>query len=143
MFSEDALIITGKVVMTKKSDTQMTVSNVEYINQNKQQYIRNLKRAFLVNKWIDVKFSMIGENGAGGCAGITRSKVDPTKYGVRLRQSWKSSNYSDEGYLFLLWEFPENGKEPIIHVRTWQPEWSGDKHLQPNDDISTLGGFDL
>ena len=143
MFSEDALIITGKVVTSRKSDTQMMTSKVEYTKQNKQQYIKNLKRAFLVNKWIDIKFNMIGENGAGGCAGITRSKVDPTKYGVRLHQSWKSSNYSDEGYLFLLWEFPENGGEPIIHVRTWQPEWAGDKHLQPDDDISTLGGFDL
>lgn len=143
MFSDDALIITGKVVMSRKSDTQMSTAKVEYTKQNKQQYIKNLKRAFLVNKWIDIKFNMIGENGAGGCAGITRSKVDPTKYGVRLHQSWKSSNYSDEGYLFLLWEFPENGGEPIIHVRTWQPEWAGGKHLQPDDDISTLGGFDL
>lgn len=143
MFSDDALIITGKVVMSRKSDTQMSTAKVEYTKQNKQQYIKNLKRAFLVNKWIDIKFNMIGENGAGGCAGITRSKVDPTKYGVRLHQSWKSSNYSDEGYLFLLWEFPENGGEPVIHVRTWQPEWAGGKHLQPDDDISTLGGFDL
>ena len=144
MFSDDALIITGKVVMTKKNDFGVSKAKVEYTKLNKQQYIRNLKRAFLVNKWIDVKFSQIGENGeGGGCAGITRSKVDPTKYGVRLHQSWKSSGYSDEGYLFLLWEFPENGKDPIIHVRTWQPEWAGGERLQPDDDISTLGGFDL
>lgn len=144
MFSDDALIITGKVVMSKRNDIGRSHAKVEYTKQNKQQYIRNLKRAFLVNKWIDIKFSQIGDNGeSGGCAGITRSKVDPTKYGVRLHQSWKSSNYSDEGYLFLLWEFPENGGEPIIHVRTWQPEWAGGERLQPDDDISTLGGFDL
>lgn len=145
MFSDDALIITGKVVMTKKlSDSQAANFKVEYTKQNKQQYINNLKMAFLRNKWIDVKFSQIGENGEeGGCQGITRSNIDPTKYGVRLHQSWKSSNYNDEGYLFLLWEFPENGGSPIIHVRTWQPEWAGGKRQQPNDDISTLGGFDL
>ena len=145
MFSDDALIITGKVVMTKKlTDSQNAAFKVEYTKQNKQQYINNLKMAFLRNKWIDVKFSQIGENGEqGGCQGITRSTVDPTKYGVRLHQSWKSSNYSDEGYLFLLWDFPENGGDPIIHVRTWQPEWAGGKRQQPDDDISTLGGFDL
>lgn len=145
MFSDDALIITGKVVMKKKmSDSQAANFKVEYTKQNKQQYINNLKMAFLRNKWIDVKFSQIGEHGEeGGCQGITRSNVDPTKYGVRLHQSWKSSNYSDEGYLFLLWDFPENGGDPIIHVRTWQPEWAGGKRQQPNDDISTLGGFDL
>lgn len=144
MFSDDALIITGRVVMAKPQGDQGAQFKVEYNKQNKQQYISNLRRAFLRNKWIDVKFSQIGENGEDvGCAGITQSTKDKTKYGVRLRQSWKSSNYSDEGYLFLLWEFPEDGGDPIIHVRTWQPEMVGGTHQKPDDNISTLGGFDL
>lgn len=145
MFSDDALIITGKVVMQKPlNDVMPAKAKVEYTKQNKQQYIRNLKLAFARNKWIDVKFSQIGENSEkGGCAGITRSRVDPTKYGVRLRQEWKSSNYSDEGYLFLLWEFPEDGRDPIIHVRTWQPQWVNGEMQQPDESIFTLGGFDL
>ena len=144
MFSDDALIITGRVVMAKPQGDQGAQFKVEYNKQNKQQYISNLRRAFLRNKWIDVKFSQIGENGEdGGCAGITQSTKDKTKYGVRLRQSWKSSNYSDEGYLFLLWEFPEDDGDPIIHVRTWQPEMVGGTHQKPDDNISTLGGFDL
>lgn len=150
MFSDDALIITGNVVMRRKpGDTNAASYDVVYNRQNKQQYINNLKKCFARNNWIDVKFDRIGSNGEeGGCAGITRSNIDRTKYGVRLRQSWKSSNYEDEGYLFLLFEFPEHG-DPIIHVRTWQPEWSGKTqsgkgtHLQPDDDISTLGGFGL
>ena len=144
MFSDDALIITGNVVQKREmGDSQKATFKVEYTKQNKQQYIANLRRAFLRNKWIDVKFSEIGSNEAGGCAGITRSKIDPTKYGVRMKQSWKSSNYSDEGYLFLLWEFPEDGGSPIIHVRTWQPEMVNGQEQQPDDNISTLGGFDL
>lgn len=145
MFSDDALIITGRVVMKKTGgDSQSAQFNVEYNKQNKQQYINNLRRAFLRNKWIDVKFTKIGDDDIdGGCAGITRSRVDKTKYGVRLHQSWKSSNYNDEGYLFLLWEFPENGGDPIIHVRTWQPEYAGGVRQKPDDNISTLGGFDL
>lgn len=144
IFSDDALIITGNVVTVRKNDDFGGMSQkVQYTKQTKEQYIRNLKRAFRRNKWIDVKFSEIGENGEnGGCAGITRSVIDPTKYGVRLRQEWNSSTYSDKGYLFLLWEFPENGN-PIIHVRTWQPEWVGGILQQPDDDISTLGAFDL
>lgn len=67
----------------------------------------------------------------------------PTKFGVRLRQEWKSSTYSDEGYLFLLWEFPEDGRDPIIHVRTWQPEYVNGQRQKPDEDISTLAGFDL
>lgn len=147
MFSEDALIITGKVVSaTSRQGDMKSLPQKKgiYTKQTKQQYIVNLKKAFRRNKWIDVKFSQIGENGEdGGCAGITQSKKDPTKFGVRLRQEWKSSTYSDEGYLFLLWEFPEDGRDPIIHVRTWQPEYVNGQRQKPDEDISTLAGFDL
>lgn len=144
MFSDDALIITGNVVLKKTgSDASAYSTRVEYTRQNKQQYISNLKRAFARNKWIDVKFSEIGSEDQGGCAGITRSNINGTMYGVRMRQEWRSSNYSDEGYLFLLWEFPEDGRNPIIHVRTWQPEVVAGVHQAPDDNISTLSGFDL
>lgn len=143
VFSDDALIITGKVGMVKAPDSPYSTMKVTYKKQTKQEYLTNLKRAFMRNKWIDVKFSEIGEHGEeGGCAGITRSKVNPNMYGVRLFQEWKSSNYSDTGYLFLLWDFADEDK-PVIHVRTWQPDWVGGVRQQPDDDISTLGAFDL
>lgn len=148
MFSDDALIITGTVITTKTlNDSERKQFKVVYNKKNKEQYIRDLRVCFARNKWIDVKFSEIASKGEQGeCAGITRSKIDPNRYGVRLHQSYKSSTYEDEGYLFLLFEF-KPGQDPIIHVRTWQPEWVGktktDKgtHQQPDDDISTLGGF--
>lgn len=144
MFSDDALIITGRVVMARPNDMGAATAKVQYTKQNKQQYITNLRRAFHRNKWIDVKFSKIGDDSnEGGCAGITRSKKNPNMYGIRLRQEWRSSSYSDEGYLFLLWEFPEDGGDPIIHVRTWQPEIVNGVRQKPDDDISTLAGFDL
>jgi len=136
MFSDDALIITGHVVRSKPlSDSQRSTFKVEYNKQSKEQYIQNLKKAFVRNKWIDVKFDNINPP--------TRSKIDKTKYGIKLHQSWKSSNYSDEGTLFLLWEIPENGGDPIIHVRTWSPEFVDGKHYEPSEDLTTLGGFDL
>lgn len=143
IFSDDALIITGSVTMVSNAESPYSKMKVNYKKQNKQQYLANLERAFRRNKWIDVKFSEIGDNGEQeGCPGITRSKVNPNMYGVRLRQEWNSSNYSDTGYLFLLWDFTDESK-PVIHVRTWQPEWAGETKLEPDDDISTLGGFGL
>ena len=149
MFSDDALIITGRVVKVKPlGDNNTMRTKVEYNKQTKQQYVNNLRKAFERNKWIDVKFSRIGDDYdyGNGCKGITRSNVDPTRYGIRLHQSWKSSNYSDEGYLFLLWEFPEDGSSPVIHVRTWQPEWADKAKTQRTEmdkNVSTLGGFGL
>lgn len=143
IFSDDALIITGTVMHARKADSQYSSPKVTYKKQTKHEYLANLQKAFLRNKWIDVKFSEIGEHGEqGGASGITRSKVNPNMYGVRLYQEWKSSNYSDTGYIFLLWDFTDENN-PIIHVRTWQPEWVGSVRQQPDDSISTLGAFDL
>lgn len=142
IFSDDALIITGSVTKTAPNEMGYGGEKIMYKKQTKQQYLTNLKRAFLRNKWIDVKFSQIGENGeTGGPSGITRSTENPNMYGVRLRQEWRSSNYNDEGYIFLLWDFT-NENAPVIHVRTWQPEWVGGQKL-PEDDIFSLSDFDL
>lgn len=143
IFSDDALIITGTVVKTKASDGNIGGrQKVIYNRQSKAQYLVNLRRAFARNKWIDVKFSQIGENGeTGGPKAITQSRENPNMYGVRLRQEWHSSTYSDEGYVFLLWDFT-NENAPVIHVRTWQPQWVGGKEF-PEDEIFSLTDFDL
>lgn len=140
MFSDDALIITGNVVMTKPSEMAPATAKVSYTKHTKAQYIRNLKMAFMRNKWIDVKFDF---NDSGSpCGAITQSRKNTKMYGVRVRQDWKSSNYSDTGYLFLLWEIPDDD-DPVIHVRTWQPSKVNNVEVKPDDSISTLGGFDL
>ncbi len=141
VFSDDALIITGNVVSTKAPEGGLA-QKVVYKQQTKKQYLANLRRAFVRNKYIDVKFSEIGENGEeGGCGTVTRSANNKNMYGVRLRQEWKSSNYSDTGYLFLLWDFTDENN-PVIHVRTWQPEYVGGKKMA-EEEIFSLSDFDL
>ncbi len=139
VFSDDALIITGKVVTARKGDNPIA-SHVTYKQYDKQQYLNNLRRVFARNSWIEVKFSQIGEHGEGdGERAVTRSTENPNIYGVRLRQEWKSSSYSDEGYVFLLWDFTDE-EHPVIHVRTWQPEYIGASKL-PEDEIFTIDDF--
>lgn len=121
IFSDDALIITGQVIRTKPNDLGQSNSKVVYNKQSKQQYLNNLRRAFIRNKYIDVKFEKYDKADNGGCPWLTQSKNNPNFYGVRLRQEWHSSNYNDEGIVFLLWDF-RNEDEPVIQVRTWQPE---------------------
>lgn len=146
IFSDDAVIITGKVIRTRPNDFGKSNAKVVYNKQTKQEYLRNLKRAFLRNKYIDVKFSEIGGgSNEGGCPGITRSQNNPNFYGVRLFQEWKSSNYSDEGYVFLLWNFT-NENEPVIEVRTWQPSYiatgGGQKQALPEEDIFNMSSVE-
>lgn len=143
IFSDNALIITGNVTTVKAPEGGMT-SKVTYNKQSKQQYLSNLRRAFARNKYIEVKFSEIGVE--GGCGTVTQSASNPNMYGVRLKQEWRSTNYNDDGYVFLLWEFDKDSKkDPIIHVRTWQPEYEDKAKTKPldQDEIFSLSDFDL
>lgn len=55
-------------------------------------------------------------------------------YGIQIRQDYFSTYYGDSGYLFLMVDL-NNPEEPIIHVRTWQPE------RDPNFGIISAGHF--
>lgn len=134
IYSEDALIITGKVIMQRQRGTDRTAMSpkIQYNKQTKQQYITNLRRVFQNARYFKVTFDDIE---------VMRHPVNPNYYGVTLHQGWTNNSYHDEGYLFLLWDFT-NENAPQIHVRTWQPDKIGGKAL-PKDEIFNLSDFDI
>lgn len=114
IFSDDAIIITGKVKMQLvHTDMGMKdITKVKYTQQTKEQYLNNLGKAFARNKYINVKFSDYT---------VVRHGAKPNYYGVTLRQNWHAAGgYHDEGTVFLIWDFT-NEDAPRILVRTWQP----------------------
>ena len=131
VFSDDALIITGKVITTKHAEG-FTSQRIEYNKQSKKQYITNLRGIFQRNSYIKVTFDEIE---------VIRHPNNPNFYGVTLLQGWTSGKYHDDGYLFLLWDFT-NENAPQIHVRTWQPDKIGGKPL-PKDEVFSLSDFDI
>lgn len=131
IFSDDALIITGKVIQQRHGDG-MTSPKIQYNKQTKQQYLTNLRRVFQNTKYLRVNFDDIE---------VMRHPVNPDFYGVTLHQGWTSNTYHDEGYVFLLWDFRDESA-PQIHVRTWQPDKFGGKAL-PKDEIFSLSDFDI
>jgi hypothetical protein len=124
----------NSVKAKKKVDFNLTNNgSLTYREYNKKQYLDNVKRGFRRKAWIRVVFDQI------------EIKRHPNKkfqdyYGVTLHQSYKSSDYSDEGYLFLLWDFRDESR-PQIHVRTWQPDKYGDGTALPKEDIISFGDF--
>lgn len=130
IFSDDAIIITGTVPMTKnrKSDMQSWREQITYKVQTKPQYLTNLATNFKRNKYIKVTFSDVE---------VVRHPANPNYYGVTLHQHWKSSNYEDDGYLLLIWEFSE-GNDPVIHYRTWQPDRIGSRSLSKEEIINIM-----
>lgn len=131
VFSEEALIITGKVITQKHPEGFMT-QKIRYNKQSKQQYLVNLNRVFRNTQYVRVSFDDIE---------VMRHPTNPNFYGVTLHQGWTSNTYHDEGYLFLLWDF-RNEYAPEIHVRTWQPDKVGGKTL-PRDEVFNLSDFDI
>ncbi|MDO4171668.1 MAG: hypothetical protein Q4E63_01460 [Prevotellaceae bacterium] len=137
VFSEKALIISGHVTKVLDRETGRMTEKVSFNKQTKQEYLANLEKSFAKNKWIKVEFDEVG---LGGCNTVTKSSVNENFYGVRLHQKWKSTNYSDDGYVFLLWNFGTGG-DPQIEVRTWQPDIVNGKKVDA-DEIISLGDFE-
>lgn len=135
VFSDEALIITGSVIMKRdySGDQPQMRPEIVYRTQNKQEYLSRLAKTFRNNKYIKVTFDD---------PEVVRSKKNPNFFGVTLHQHWKSDNYEDDGYVFLLWEFHENGEPPIIHVRTWQPDRMGGAPT-PKDKIINILDFEI
>ncbi len=127
IFADEALIIVGSVLKTKTTGDNPYHNNqiVRYNRLTKEQFIRNLKHSFASNEFINIRFEdvSIRKSGRGG-----------EVYGIQIKQDYFSSNYGDTGYLFLLVDM-NNPDQPVIHVRTWQPE------KKPDGSIYGLGDF--
>ena len=134
VFSNDALIITGKLVKSSPQLADRYYSNlgaerIEYVKQSKQEYMKNLKeKVFKYNKYLNINFDSIT---------VVQHPKFNYFYGVTLKQYWHSTNYSDVGYIFLLIDFRDENN-PLIHIRTWQPA-----NGVSRDSVFQLGDFNL
>jgi len=139
VFSDDALIITGKVIRRKPGDRVAVLKEtpeIVYTQQRKHEYIEKLRtRVFPAAKYIHVTFTDIR---------VSKHPSIDGYYGVMLRQGYQSSNYSDDGYLFMIWDFRDES-HPQIHVRTWQPYWLDDGKTQKlgEDKVFNINSFTI
>ncbi|MCK4654438.1 MAG: hypothetical protein KAU01_08330 [Candidatus Cloacimonetes bacterium] len=123
LYSEDAIIIIGKVITRTKLNrdirSDFSAKEIIYFKRTKKEHIQRQKEVFARNKFVWLQFDTFNIN----CAPIDKI------YGVSMKQNYFSSTYKDEGYLFLLTDF--RGEKPLIHVRNWQPgEWDLAKQMK-------------
>ena len=131
VFSDNALIIIGHSIKTGSKETAGDGNRkVSYAIRSKKEYLERLERIFNSNSKIDVGFSDFK---------ILRHPTMEGIYGVTLRQKYSCDHYSDDGYLFLLWDFRDRSM-PLIHVRTWQPT---PDILEGGEDVIEIGDFNL
>lgn len=136
IFSNDALIITGYVYSVKvyEENTHYGLSKekIEYNLYNKAEYLEKLAEIFGKNRFVNLFFDNIK---------IMQHPSITNMYGVTLKQSWRSTTYNDDGWLFMGIEFISN-KEMLVHIRTWQPYILNNVVL-PTEDIYQLGNFEF
>lgn len=121
IFSDEALIVIGNVI-TERPDlpsqdgrlegSMLGQQRIEFIRRSKSEYIDALRSVFSNNDFLRVEFDSLR---------VVRDLQDEALYGISLKQQWQSSSYADTGYVFLLMDFIEQD-QPLIHVRSWQPE---------------------
>ncbi|MBD3166358.1 hypothetical protein GF324_07160 [bacterium] len=121
VFSDDALIIVGRVVKEKPDapdqramfeSSSLGKERIELVRKSREDYITSLRGVFRNNSFLKVQFDSLE---------VLRHHNDKRLYGVTLKQHWNSSSYSDTGFVFLMIDFKDEDN-PLIHVRSWQPE---------------------
>ena len=113
IFDDNALIIIGKYVRAIQTVESPYNNNkvVKYNKLDKKTYLKNLKQAFASQEFINIQFEESNIEKAADEFGSV--------YGIEIKQNYFSSNYGDQGYLFLMVDL---NKEPLIKIRAWQPE---------------------
>lgn len=126
IFDEDALIITGRVLKSAGKANEFGAGKyVTLTRQNKAEYIRRLWTVFASQEFININLT--------DCEVMKLGKA-PALYGIKIRQEYYSSTYSDTGYLFILVDLRDYEK-PVIHVRTWQEA--------PDKDFGVIGPYNF
>ena len=116
IFADNALIIVGKVLKQGKPIGEMYdrlgEKKVSYLRMKKKEYISHLELVFKSNEFINIQFEENKIKRLGG-----KDKI----YGIQIKQNYYSTNYADQGYLFLMLDLSDSQK-PKIYVRSWQPQ---------------------
>lgn len=122
IFADEAVIITGRIFKNKKGENRYSEvyaklsdnqPDIEYLRHSKTEYLNWQKTLF--DSYTDIYLGYSTFN-------MFKKNSQDSVYGISMRQNYNSTNYADEGYLFLLVDFTED--DPQIYVRSWQPqEW--------------------
>lgn len=132
IFDDNAVIITGAVVYRQNQPLNGEINGIQfggdiikYNRHTKDSYLKALKRSFEGKEYINLRFAdnEVRKLGKGG-----------EVYAIQISQEYYSSNYGDKGYLFLMVDINDPAN-PIIKVRTWQPEKDPDFGVYGPEDF--------
>ena len=121
IFSDDAIIIVGSILKsapaTIEEGRNINLGNekVDYVQRTKSEYINKLRTQFRDKEYIHLTF----ENNELQLVNAPHRDLG-TVFAIQIKQLYDSSDYSDQGYLTLV--FDASRELPLIGVRLWQPD---------------------
>lgn len=121
IFSDDAIIIVGSILKsapaTIEEGRNINLGNekVDYVQRTKSEYINKLRTQFRDKEYIHLTF----ENNELQLVNAPHRDLG-TVFAIQIKQLYNSSDYSDQGYLTLV--FDASRELPLIGVRLWQPD---------------------
>lgn len=136
IFADDARIIIGNVAkpqirrQSNKDGMILSLQGQNIITTNeytKEEYLKRLEKCFGRNDFINLQF-------ADHEVQWLEKFNDKSLFAINIHQQYDSSTYADEGYLFLLVDMTDRD-EPLIKIRTWQP------NDIPIDQLYNAGDF--
>jgi hypothetical protein len=125
VYGDSAIIVSGTIIKVVDTDNRLQFEKIKYVKQNKVQYIRKLRNVFNNNQKIDIVF---------GKPTVKRHPRRENLFSVSFLQNWRSTRYSDDGYLTLIIDFAYRS-QPVIHFRLWLPETLNGVKLKSDEII--------
>lgn len=141
IFSNDALILTETKELIKYGEQMIPISSkvrpFKTMVEDKQTYLERLRNIFKQHE--KIRLAVANQR-------IMRHPKYGDIYGVSFFQQWMEVGDESEhlegqmpGYVFLLVDFRTKGLNPIIHVRTWQPQ----SNITSKQDLYSIGDFKI
>lgn len=109
IYADNALFISGSIV--KASPNKTETEKYDYNQRSKKEFIANQERSFSRYSAIRLSYNEI----------IVKKSAKGNVFGINIKQRFQSDKYSDEGFVFLIVSFIDT-YNPVVRVRTWQPE---------------------
>lgn len=132
IFDDNAIIITGTVArqgMSKDDYMYRNDQRIIYNRYNKDQYLTRLCSIFRSREYVNVRFNNIA---------VVCINEEAQVYGIRLEQDYFTPTYNDQGYLYLQFKMSDPAN-PVIHVRTWQPNSVDIREIFNHNDFPIIG----
>lgn len=127
IYGDDVILLNDKKILPRK--VFGNDETLEKSSQSKKVFLKNLKRLFSSKSPIETEIDNVS---------LRQHELNPDLYALNFHLRITNSNYSDNGWLFMIWDLSEKDM-PISHFRNWQ----SDEDVEKIHSIFSIDEFNI